>query len=132
MAILPPELFDETLDHLWDDPKALQACSLTCRAWVPTARLHLFRTVRLSSPSTCADFASIAHPLRPFEPCRLRIPFVCLLIYEGLTPVRSGQLSIQIHSLKQIQAAQAAAPRLIGFWGRSYRISRPRHRVRRY
>ncbi len=59
MTILPPELFDETLDHLWDDPKALQACSLTCRAWVPTARLHLFRTVRLCSPSTCLDFASI-------------------------------------------------------------------------
>lgn len=61
MTVLPPELFDETLDHLWDDPKALQACSLTCRSWVPTVRLHLFRTIRLHSPSSCADFAALLH-----------------------------------------------------------------------
>lgn len=59
MAILPPELFDETLDHLWDDPKTLQACNMTCRSWVPTARLHLFRSIRLSSPSSCSDLSSI-------------------------------------------------------------------------
>ncbi|KAI0345311.1 hypothetical protein BDW22DRAFT_1390817 [Trametopsis cervina] len=59
MVVLPPELFDETLDHLWDDPQTLQACSLTCRSWVPTARLHLFRTIRLSSLSSCTQFAEI-------------------------------------------------------------------------
>ena len=69
MAILPPELFDETLDHLWDDPKALQACSLTCRTWVPTARLHLFRTARLSSPSSCLDFASLLNSSPPIAWC---------------------------------------------------------------
>lgn len=57
--ILPPELFDETLDHLWDDPIALQACSLTCRAWVPTTRLHLFRTVRLTSEANCTQFSAL-------------------------------------------------------------------------
>lgn len=59
MSTLPPELFDETLDHLWDDPQSLHACMLTCRTWVPTARLHLFRTVRLSSPSSCKELHSI-------------------------------------------------------------------------
>ncbi|KAI0093886.1 hypothetical protein BDY19DRAFT_881973 [Irpex rosettiformis] len=59
MTILPPELFDETLDHLWDDPKTLQACCLTCRSWVPTARLHLFRTIRLSSSLSCTNFTSL-------------------------------------------------------------------------
>jgi hypothetical protein len=59
--ILPPELFDETLDHLWDDPATLRACSLTCRAWVPTTRLHLFRTVRLSSEATCIQFSELLH-----------------------------------------------------------------------
>lgn len=57
--VFPPELFDETLDHLWDDPKALSACSLTCRAWVPTTRLHLFRTVRLDSESSCTEFSAL-------------------------------------------------------------------------
>ncbi|KZT02320.1 uncharacterized protein LAESUDRAFT_685559 [Laetiporus sulphureus 93-53] len=58
-AVLPLELYDEAIDHLWDDPKALAACSLTCRAWVPTSRLHLFRTVRVQNAKHCAGFAAV-------------------------------------------------------------------------
>ncbi|TCD63536.1 hypothetical protein EIP91_005306 [Steccherinum ochraceum] len=50
---LPPELVDQTIDHLWDDDKTLQACSLTCRAWVPSSRLHLFRTIRVRNADDC-------------------------------------------------------------------------------
>ncbi|KIP12287.1 hypothetical protein PHLGIDRAFT_98220 [Phlebiopsis gigantea 11061_1 CR5-6] len=57
--ILPAELFDETLDHLWDDPQALRACSLACRSWTPTTRLHLFRTVRLTSEASCTQLSSL-------------------------------------------------------------------------
>lgn len=57
--LLPRELVDETLDHLWDDPKALTACALTCRAWVPTTRVHLFRTVLLSSLSSTIRFSTL-------------------------------------------------------------------------
>lgn len=56
---LPPELFDETLDHLWDDIKTLRTCSLVCRSWVPTTRLHIFRTVRLSSEAACSQFSTL-------------------------------------------------------------------------
>ncbi|OBZ69186.1 hypothetical protein A0H81_10953 [Grifola frondosa] len=56
---LPPELFDETIDHLWDDSTALQACSLTCRAWLPSSRLHLFRTVRLRNADDCTRFTAL-------------------------------------------------------------------------
>ncbi|EKM55204.1 uncharacterized protein PHACADRAFT_120331 [Phanerochaete carnosa HHB-10118-sp] len=58
--MLPPELFDETLDHLWDDTNALRTCSLVCRDWVPTTRLHLFRTVRLSSETACTEFSALS------------------------------------------------------------------------
>lgn len=46
---LPPELYDRILDHLHDDPRALSACSLTCRSWLPTSRFHLFQGVRIHS-----------------------------------------------------------------------------------
>ncbi|EMD38227.1 hypothetical protein CERSUDRAFT_113381 [Gelatoporia subvermispora B] len=49
---LPQELVDETIDYLWDDPKALSSCSLTSRAWLAAARSHLFRTHRLND-HTC-------------------------------------------------------------------------------
>ena len=56
---LPPELLDEALDHLWDDPKSLKACALACRSWIPTSRLHLFRTVLLSSLETAERFSTL-------------------------------------------------------------------------
>lgn len=56
---LPPELVDEAIDHLWDDTQTLRACSLTCRAWVPSSRLHLFRTVRVRSAEDCVRLAAL-------------------------------------------------------------------------
>ncbi|OBZ74296.1 hypothetical protein A0H81_05459 [Grifola frondosa] len=46
---LPPELTDRILDHLHDDFHALAACSLTCRAWLPSCRYHKFSAVRTRS-----------------------------------------------------------------------------------
>ncbi|CCM01194.1 uncharacterized protein FIBRA_03242 [Fibroporia radiculosa] len=51
---LPVELYDHILDYLWDDQRTLLACSLTCRAWVPTTRLHLFEIVVIRGPEDCA------------------------------------------------------------------------------
>lgn len=48
-AGFPPELHDLILDYLWDDRESLNACSLVCHAWLPTTRLHLFRTVAFRS-----------------------------------------------------------------------------------
>ena len=56
---LPPELIDEALDHLWNDPDTLKTCSLACRSWVPTTRLHLFRTILLSSSTSTARFSAL-------------------------------------------------------------------------
>jgi len=50
---IPLELCDHIIDYLWDDPRALVACSLTCREWVATTRLHLFGTVKLRGPGDC-------------------------------------------------------------------------------
>jgi hypothetical protein len=40
--ILAPELIDVVIDHLYNDARALKACSLVCKAWTQTARYHLF------------------------------------------------------------------------------------------
>ncbi|KAL6303076.1 hypothetical protein BKA93DRAFT_735655, partial [Sparassis latifolia] len=45
---LPPETHDHILDYLQFDCAALKSCSLTCRAWLSTARHHLFRTISVS------------------------------------------------------------------------------------
>lgn len=51
---LPQELADHIIDHLHDDPLALRGCSLVCRAWLPTSRLHLFsKVVFRASPDGC-------------------------------------------------------------------------------
>lgn len=45
---LPPELCDRIIDFLYNSPRALSACCLTCRSWVPASRFHRFRSIFLT------------------------------------------------------------------------------------
>ncbi|KAF8464758.1 hypothetical protein JB92DRAFT_2052298 [Gautieria morchelliformis] len=47
--ILPAELIDQVIHHLHDDLPSLRACCLTCRAWVRSARFHIFQNTVLSA-----------------------------------------------------------------------------------
>lgn len=40
--MLPPELWDRTLDFLFDDQVALRRCAVVCRDWTPTCIHHIF------------------------------------------------------------------------------------------
>ena len=51
---LPGELIDQIIDHLHDDISSLQACCLTCRTWMPSARIHLFCDVLLTTERAAA------------------------------------------------------------------------------
>lgn len=42
---LPYEIFDIVVDFLHNDKKTLHVCCLVCRQWLPSSRLHLFRSV---------------------------------------------------------------------------------------
>ncbi|KAI0725573.1 hypothetical protein C8Q72DRAFT_580582 [Fomitopsis betulina] len=53
---LPLEIQEHILDHLHDDVRTLQACCLTCTAWIPTTRLHLFRYIKLRRAKDCLRF----------------------------------------------------------------------------
>lgn len=44
---VPPELCDYVIDFLHDDRRSLSACSLTCKAWLPAVRYHMFGSVIL-------------------------------------------------------------------------------------
>ncbi|KAJ7652082.1 hypothetical protein DFH06DRAFT_1206724 [Mycena polygramma] len=43
----PLEIVELVIDHLFDDRENLKTCSLVSFQWVPSSRLHLFRTVTL-------------------------------------------------------------------------------------
>lgn len=53
---LPLEIQEHILDHLHDDVCTLQACCLTCAAWISTTRLHLFHRVQLFRARDCLRF----------------------------------------------------------------------------
>ncbi|KAF7798921.1 hypothetical protein EIP86_010149 [Pleurotus ostreatoroseus] len=54
---LPQELVNAIIDHVAHDPgsfarrQTLNACSLTCRAWLAHAQSHLFRSQWINSPA---------------------------------------------------------------------------------
>ncbi|KAH9917036.1 uncharacterized protein B0H18DRAFT_1136832 [Fomitopsis serialis] len=56
---LPCELRDTVIDLLHTDHGSLKACSLTCRAWLPRARYHLFRTISIDRGRTGDAFAHL-------------------------------------------------------------------------
>jgi len=56
---LPQELVDQIIDHLWDDPLSLRACSLSCSAWLPSSRTHIFREVKLDGAVACLRFEEL-------------------------------------------------------------------------
>ena len=45
--VLPQELIDILIDHLYDETKTLEACSLVSRSWVASSHYHLFYQVQL-------------------------------------------------------------------------------------
>lgn len=68
---LPLEVWDRAIDHLWNDRASLEACSLTCRAWLRCTRVHIFRSVQahLHCEQDCETLVNLqapytAHPLR--------------------------------------------------------------------
>lgn len=56
---LPPELWDPIVDELSSDRSAVQACSLTHRAWVASTRRHLFKAIELKGTDCCRRFRDI-------------------------------------------------------------------------
>jgi hypothetical protein len=54
---IPPELSDRVIDFLHDDWAALKACSLTCKAWLPASRFHLWNRVVLRYSGDGTNYA---------------------------------------------------------------------------
>ena len=58
-VVLPPELHDQVIDHLFDDKRALASCSLVCRNWRTSSQYHLFHTIRIRHPVTLESFLEL-------------------------------------------------------------------------
>ena len=58
-TLLPAELIDQVIDHLYDDIPSLQACCLTSRGFLPGARFHIFHDVLLSGPDRANAFVKL-------------------------------------------------------------------------
>lgn len=59
---IPLELIDNIMDHLHDDKHTLTRSSLVCRAWLPSTRYHLFRSVFLQSHTAGRFLALVDSP----------------------------------------------------------------------
>ena len=64
---IPNEIQDRILDFLHDSKPALKACALTCQAWIPTSRYHLFSKIRINAwnaDSITATFSNLNCTIR--------------------------------------------------------------------
>lgn len=61
---LPAEVWEAILGFLRDDRRAIAACALTCRAFIPMIRDIVFHTLRLSHSLTYSNYLSFVALLR--------------------------------------------------------------------
>lgn len=66
MPTLPQELTDYIVDFLHDDEATLYSCALVCRAWLPTAQLHLFDDVVVRGVQQLTRFLAIVSTVPHF------------------------------------------------------------------
>ncbi|KAH9947977.1 hypothetical protein B0H21DRAFT_736356 [Amylocystis lapponica] len=71
MPTIPPELYDYIIDFLHGNTSALVACSLTCRAWVPATRVHLFCDISLDDWMSSTALCRLLHTA-PHLGCHVR------------------------------------------------------------
>ncbi|KAI0693699.1 hypothetical protein C8T65DRAFT_63318 [Cerioporus squamosus] len=64
---VPVEIAEHIIDVLWNDNGALRQCALTCRAWLPRSRLHIFHSIALCKRSKVYAFAGLLDTERSIE-----------------------------------------------------------------
>jgi hypothetical protein len=64
---LPREIIDMITDFLFNDKIALANMSLVCKAFLPSARLHLFETLTIATDRFCLHSASISEIVDTFS-----------------------------------------------------------------
>ncbi|KAI0757838.1 hypothetical protein C8Q80DRAFT_124428 [Daedaleopsis nitida] len=56
---VPIEAAEDIIDELQDDHPSLRNCALTCQAWLPRSRAHLFRTVHIANLAQSTSLRNI-------------------------------------------------------------------------
>jgi hypothetical protein len=118
--ILPPELQDRVIDFLYDDGKTLKQCSLVCRAWVPAASFHLFRSFHWPScwigDATCTSkeaFGDQCFPnLLKVLSASLRVRFTVRTLVLRLHLCGDRQLPLPKVTMQELQSIRNLLPRL--------------------
>ena len=84
---IPSEIWDIIIDFHHDDHQTLVSCSLVCRDWCPTARMHRFHEIKIKPrPGGPPPAASLL-----CDPTSTVLPYVRRLdILEGLPASREG------------------------------------------
>ncbi|KAF7366885.1 hypothetical protein MSAN_00947200 [Mycena sanguinolenta] len=58
MSQLPQELLDIVVDNLHDDTRSLKSCALAARAFLTSARIHIFRRIEIIPPKLKTNSSS--------------------------------------------------------------------------
>ncbi|TRM61999.1 hypothetical protein BD626DRAFT_65637 [Schizophyllum amplum] len=62
--LLPQELCDLIIKYATGNPRVVRACSLVCRAWSQSARVHLFRRLPVAPPGWKSALRFFEQPAR--------------------------------------------------------------------
>ena len=108
-VLFPQELSDQIINHLRDDMASLKACSLVCWSWLYSSRIHIFRTLAVTSKT----FALLAAFITEVSRCTIS-PYVKRIEFKDIRlpsspqgPTRLGPLSLFASTLTHLHLRDA-------------------------
>ena len=96
---LPPDIFDDVVDQLSDEPDELKVCCFVSKSWVPRARKHLFANVKFNERAwSCIDRWKEVFP----DPSTAPAQYTRSLTLFGLVPATAEDFLAWTHSFRHL------------------------------
>ena len=99
-VMLPPEMLDFIVDHLYGDLRTLKACCIVSKSWIPRARRHLF---------VCVSFHAQASPIESWmktfpDPPNSPAHYTRSLLFHDSSSITAANASNWIRAFCHIDA----------------------------
>ncbi|EMD33522.1 hypothetical protein CERSUDRAFT_118095 [Gelatoporia subvermispora B] len=114
MEKIPPEIRDIIIENVYPDITALRACSLTCRAWLPSARRTLFRSISIDPKDTGLAFRRLLSVAPHIAPCVRALEIRVRTVTQRWWDVSDASLQAvswpTLHGVQRFRDAEAGTP----------------------
>ncbi|KAH9839333.1 uncharacterized protein C8Q71DRAFT_855958 [Rhodofomes roseus] len=99
---LPLDVWESILGYLWNDHRTLAACALTCRAFHPIVRHHVFNTVHLTHAPGYSEYSRFTKLLQDSPHVALSVRALHLSLDSALERATLPAVLPRLHEIESL------------------------------